>query len=87
MNSIFTLKEYALISNFRTHIESNQDIGFIKVGMSARVKVDAYPFQQFGSVPARIQQITPDVNNKDHFVLTLDLLQDSIKTDEKNLNL
>ena len=64
----------------------NKDIGFIKVGMAARIKVDAYPFGQFGSVPARVQQIVP-VGNEDNFTMTLKLLQDSIKADEDEIQL
>lgn len=65
----------------------NKDIGFIKVGIPARIKVDAYPFQQFGSLPARVQQIIPNVGNEDNFTITLELLQDSIKTSEHEIKL
>ena len=65
----------------------NKDIGFVKVGMSAQIKVDAYPFGQFGSVPARVQQIVPNVGNEDNFTMTLELLQNSIKADEYQLQL
>jgi hypothetical protein len=65
----------------------NKDIGFIKVGMMAQIKVDAYPFQQFGNVPAQVRQITPGTNQDDDFTITLDLLQDSIKTDEQSIQL
>lgn len=64
----------------------NKDIGFVKVGMAARIKVDAYPFGQFGSVPARVRQIVP-VGNEDNFTMTLELLQDSIKADEHQIQL
>lgn len=64
----------------------NKDIGFIKVGMAARIKIDAYPFGQFGSVPARVRQIVP-VGNEDNFTMTLELLQDSIKADEHQIQL
>ncbi|BAS60463.1 MULTISPECIES: HlyD family efflux transporter periplasmic adaptor subunit [Leptolyngbya] len=65
----------------------NKDIGFIKVGMLARIKVDAYPFQQFGSISAQVQQITPDSSNEDNFTVTLGLLQNSIKTNEHSIQL
>lgn len=65
----------------------NQDIGFVKVGIAARIKVDAYPFQQFGSVPARVRHIVPNVGNEDNFTMTLELLQDSIKADEHEIEL
>jgi len=65
----------------------NKDIGFVKVGMPARIKVDAYPFGQFGSVPARVQQIIPNVGNEDNFTITLELLQDFITADEHEIQL
>lgn len=63
----------------------NKDIGFVKVGMAARIKVDTYPFGQFGSVPARVQQIVPD--DSDNFIMTLELLQDFIKADDHKIQL
>lgn len=65
----------------------NKDVGFVKVGMAARIKVDAYPFGHFGSVPARVRQIVPKVGNEDNFTMTLELLQDSIKADEHEIQL
>lgn len=65
----------------------NKDIGFVKVGMPARIKVDAYPFQQFGSVPARVQQIVPNIGNEDNFTITLELLQDFIIVDDHEIRL
>lgn len=64
----------------------NKDIGFVNVGMAARIKVDAYPFGQFGSVPARVRQIV-SVGNEDNFTMTLELLQNSIKADEHEIQL
>ncbi len=65
----------------------NKDIGFIKVGMSAQIKVDAYPFQRFGSLPARVHEIFPSVGNDDNFTMTLELLQNSIQADEHEIQL
>lgn len=39
---------------------SNLDIGFVKVGQIAEVKVDAFPFTRFGVVEARVERIAPD---------------------------
>ncbi len=38
-----------------------QDIGFVRVGQGARVKVTAYDFALFGSLEGRVQSISPDV--------------------------
>ncbi|SEB36275.1 hemolysin D [Nitratireductor aquibiodomus] len=39
---------------------SNQDSGFLKVGQSARIRLDAYPAERFGSVMAVITDIATD---------------------------
>lgn len=35
----------------------NKDIGLIELGLPAKLKLDAYPFQKFGVVPARVSGI------------------------------
>lgn len=65
----------------------NKDIGFIRAGMPGRIKVDAYPSQQFGTVPARVQQIVPNFNKDDNFTVTLELLQNFIKADQHEIQL
>lgn len=39
---------------------SNADIGFVHVGQRAEVKIDAFPFTRFGTVPAQVVQIAAD---------------------------
>ena len=38
----------------------NKDIGFIKPGQSAKVRVDAFPFTRYGELPATVSQIAAD---------------------------
>lgn len=38
----------------------NRDIGFIRVGQSVAVKIEAFPFTRYGTVPARIESIGTD---------------------------
>ena len=38
----------------------NKDIGFIKLGQTAEVKIDAFNFQKFGVVEATVEDISPD---------------------------
>jgi HlyD family type I secretion membrane fusion protein len=38
----------------------NRDIGFIRQGMSAKVKLATFPFQEFGLVDAEVLQISPN---------------------------
>lgn len=37
---------------------SNREVGFVKPGQTAEVRVDAFPFTQFGSIPARIKAVS-----------------------------
>ena len=37
----------------------NKDIGLIEPGLPAKLKIDAYPFQDFGVVPAKVISIEP----------------------------
>ncbi|QLP97303.1 MAG: HlyD family type I secretion periplasmic adaptor subunit [Rhodoblastus sp.] len=39
---------------------SNLDIGFVRVGQTAEVKVDAFPFTRFGTAPAKVTQVAAD---------------------------
>jgi len=39
---------------------SNQDIGFVRVGQSVKVKLAAFPFQKYGMVNARVAQVSGD---------------------------
>jgi hemolysin D len=39
---------------------SNQDIGFVRVGQPAKVKLAAFPFQKYGMVDARVAQVSAD---------------------------
>jgi HlyD family secretion protein len=37
---------------------TNREVGFVKAGQSAQVRVDAFPFTQFGSIPGRIRAVS-----------------------------
>lgn len=38
----------------------NQDAGFVEAGQAVEIKVDAFPFVQYGVLPGRIAWISPD---------------------------
>ena len=47
---------------------ANRDVGFLKKGMKAQVRVDAFPYTQFGSLPGTLKSvgtlpIKPDAQN------------------------
>ncbi|QOV23722.1 HlyD family efflux transporter periplasmic adaptor subunit [Anabaenopsis elenkinii] len=37
-----------------------QDSGFLRVGIPVKIKFDAYPFQEYGIVPGKVNWIAPD---------------------------
>jgi membrane fusion protein, hemolysin D len=43
---------------------SNNDIGYIKVGQSVQVKVDTFPFQQYGTLTGTLVWISPDAEDR-----------------------
>ena len=43
---------------------ANTDIGYIKVGQSVQVKVDTFPFEEFGTLPGTLVWISPDAEDK-----------------------
>lgn len=38
----------------------NKDIGFVEAGQEAAVKVDAFPFTRYGTIPARVELVSLD---------------------------
>lgn len=38
----------------------NQEAGFVKPGMPVQVKLDAYPYQDYGIIPGKVIAISPD---------------------------
>lgn len=45
----------------------NRDAGFVKVGMPVKVKLDAYPYQDYGIVTGKITSISPDSKPHEQF--------------------
>jgi hemolysin D len=39
---------------------ANQDVAFVRVGQPVQIKVAAFPFEQYGVIPGRVVQISPD---------------------------
>lgn len=38
----------------------NKDIGFVEAGQAAEIKVDAFPFTRYGTLPARVENVSLD---------------------------
>jgi hemolysin D len=72
----------------------SQESGFLSVGMPAKVKFDAYPFQDYGVVPGHLNWIAPDSktqkNNQgesNSYELEIALHQLDIQTEHKRIPL
>jgi HlyD family secretion protein len=62
-------------------VEANapdKDIGFVRPGIDARIKVDAFPFQQFGTVRAKVVKVLPAFGGNSSFIVQLDLLDNKL---------
>lgn len=56
----------------------NRDVAFVRPGIDGRVKVDAYPFQEFGTLRARVQTVLPTLGTDNSFLVKLALLETTI---------
>lgn len=65
----------------------SKDVGFITPGMPARIKVAAFPFQQFGTVPGRVTKVFPNIGKDANFTVYLSLSGNKIKTDDRELTI
>jgi HlyD family secretion protein len=72
----------------------NQQSGFLKVGMPVKVKFDAYPFQEYGIVPGKVNRISPDSKvtqtpqgNIESFELEIALARQYIHNGDKRIPL
>ncbi len=43
----------------------NRDIGFVRVGQGAEVKLDTFPFQKYGTIPGTVLSLSPDAMEDD----------------------
>ena len=66
---------------------SDRDLAAIKPGMTARVKINAYDFREFGTIPAQVREITPQLNRPGEFKVVLDLLANELTQNEETIAL
>jgi HlyD family secretion protein len=65
---------------------SNQDIGFIRPGQPVRVRVDAFPFTEYGEIPGEVSRVGADALHPTdlvrffHFPVDLQLERSELKT-------
>ena len=65
----------------------NRDVAFVRPGIEGRVKVDAYPFHEFGTLRARVQAVLPGVGTDSSFRVRLELLESSLTSRGESLPL
>jgi hemolysin D len=69
----------------------NRDIGFVHEGQTASVKIDAFPFTRYGSVPGTVVSISRDAVPDEHlgatFVARIRLARGTITTDGRDVPL
>ncbi len=65
----------------------NRDVGFVKPGIEGRIKIDAYPFQQFGTLRARVLTVLPGLGRDNNFTVRMELLETRIATGSTTLPL
>lgn len=69
----------------------NKDIGFVREGQEAAVKLEAFPYTEYGSIPGRVTSVSRDaVQDKEGnltFLCRVKLDQDYILVNDQKVNL
>jgi hemolysin D len=69
----------------------NKDIGFVRSGQSAEVKLETFLFTRYGTIPARVQQVSADAVNDEQrgaiFPARLQLGRKTIGVDGRQIRL
>jgi hemolysin D len=60
----------------------NKDIGFVRAGTDVRVKIDAFPFRQFGTVAATVAQVLPNADAENNFRVKIRLQRTTLGADD-----
>lgn len=69
----------------------NKDIAFVEKGLTAKIKLDAFPFQDYGSLEGKVLEVAPDARFDEHlgsfYKATVLLNQASIMAHGRNIPL
>lgn len=67
----------------------NKDAGFVKEGMPVQIKMDAYPYQDYGIVPGTVVEISPDAKSTEQmgevYQVEVELGRDYIVKDRQKI--
>jgi HlyD family secretion protein len=68
----------------------NQEAGFVKIGMPVQVKLDAYPYQNYGIVNGKVTSISPDAKQDKQlgpvYQVEVSLNRHSITANQQTIN-
>lgn len=62
--TFFTLVPLNVVMEAEVHIDS-VDVGYIKLGDTVHIKLDAYPFQRHGTLSAKVRTLSEDAFRRD----------------------
>jgi hemolysin D len=69
----------------------NKDIGFVRAGQEAPIKLDTFPFTRYGTIDGKVSLVTADAVNDDKrgaiFPVTVALQRKQIDVDGKMVGL
>ena len=68
----------------------NKDIGFVRAGQAAEVKVETFPFTRYGSINGRVTTVSGDavpLERADRHMARLSLERTTLVVDGKEVNL
>lgn len=72
-------------------VPENKDIGFVKPGQVAEIKVETFPFTRYGTIPAQDNFVSGDAIKDDKqgfiFQARLKLDRNAIQVDKRNVPL
>ena len=69
----------------------NKDIGFVNAGQAAEVKIETFPFTKYGTIPARLTQVSHDAINDEKrgliYSTRAKLARATVQVEDKTVNL
>ncbi|ATE61106.1 HlyD family type I secretion periplasmic adaptor subunit [Thauera sinica] len=69
----------------------NKDVGFVKPGQHAEIKIETFPFTRYGTIPAEVSFISNDAVTDEQrglvFPVRLKLERSTLQVDERTVNL
>jgi len=65
----------------------NKDIGLVSKDTPVSVKVDAFAFKEFGTIPGQVERIIPNVSGKEGFSVVVQLAKQALEKDGRSYHL